>query len=77
MPNLPADWEVVSRKAPASLAARGFSGVVRSLFGSAAADGQLFTWTVRHRVTGLVRRLTARTELEARVKIANGLFDTA
>jgi len=34
-------------------------------------------WTVRHRATGLVRRLTARTELEARVKIANGLFDAA
>jgi len=50
---------------------------MRRLFTSTVADGQLSTWTVRHRATGLVRRLTAHTELEARVKIANGLFDAA
>jgi hypothetical protein len=49
----------------------------RLLSRRAAESGQLIIWTVRHRATGLVRRLTARTELEARVKIANGLFDAA
>ncbi len=68
MPDVSTDWELVSR---------GLVDAMRRLFTSAAADGQLSTWTVRHRATGLVRRLTARTELEARVKIANGLFDAA
>jgi len=42
-----------------------------------AKTPQPFTWTLRHRTTGRIRRLTARTELEATVKIANGLFDSA
>jgi hypothetical protein len=70
------DWELVSRKARRP--SRSLSNTIRSLFSSAAAEpGHSTTWTVRHRATGLVRKLTARTELEARVKIANGLFDAA
>jgi hypothetical protein len=75
MPDLLTDWELVSRKATTS--SHGFLDRLRGLFSSAVADGQPIIWTVRHRATGLVRRLTARTELEARVKIANGLFDAA
>ena len=75
MPDLFADWELVSRKA---LSSRSLFGKVRRFFSRGAAEsGQLILWTVRHRATGLVRKLTARTELEARVKIANGLFDAA
>jgi hypothetical protein len=75
MPDLFADWELVSRKALASRSL--FEKARRLLSRRAAENGQLIIWTVRHRATGLVRRLTARTELEARVKIANGLFDAA
>jgi hypothetical protein len=75
MPDLFADWELVSRKA---LSSRSLLGKVRRFFSRGAAEsGQLILWTVRHRATGIVRKLTARTELEARVKIANGLFDAA
>jgi hypothetical protein len=71
-----ADWELVSRKAGAT--SRGAISALRHLFSSRPVEAaQPTTWTVRHRATGLVRRLTARTELEARVKIANGLFDIA
>ena len=76
MPDLTNDWELVSRKVLAS--SRGPFGAIRRLLPSrAAANAHPVTWTVRHRATGLVRRLTARTELEASVKIANGLFDAA
>jgi hypothetical protein len=70
-----ADWELVSRKPLSSRSV--FAKLRRLLSRRAAESGQLIIWTVRHRATGLVRRLTARTELEARVKIANGLFDAA
>jgi hypothetical protein len=70
-----ADWELVSRKA---LSSRSLVDKIRRLLSRKAAENsQLIIWTVRHRATGLVRRLTASTELEARVKIANGLFDAA
>ena len=77
MTDVSADWELLSRKAGTSS-----SGLLRSLrqvFSSSTAENTqaIITWTVRHRATGLVRRLTARTELEAKVKIANGLFDAA
>jgi hypothetical protein len=75
MPDQFADWELVSRKA---LSSRSLFDKVRRFFSRGAAENsQLILWTVRHRATGLVRKLTARTELEARVKIANGLFDAA
>jgi hypothetical protein len=75
MPDPFADWELVSRKA---LSSPNLFGKIRRLLSrSAAENSQLIIWTVRHRATGLVRKLTARTELEARVKIANGLFDAA
>jgi hypothetical protein len=74
MPHLSADWELVSRKAQKS--SRGPIDIIRRVFSSAAAGAvQSTTWVVRHNATGLVRRLTASTELEARVKLANGLFD--
>jgi hypothetical protein len=76
MTDLSTDWELVSRKAGTT--PRGTINTLRHLFSSRPVEaGQATTWTVRHRGTGLVRRLTARTELEARVKIANGLFDIA
>lgn len=76
MTDLSADWELVSRKARTS--SRGLFDTLRRLFSSGTAEyGQAITWTVRHRASGLVRRLTAHTELEARVKIDNGLFDAA
>jgi hypothetical protein len=33
------------------------------------------TWTIRQTATGAVRKVTARTEQEAKDKIALGLFD--
>jgi len=74
MADLSTDWELVSRKAR-----DGSPGVLRALRSMLVHDTtetpQPMTWTLRHRITGRVRRLTARTELEATVKIANGLFD--
>ena len=77
MTDLLADWELVSRRAGTS--SSGLFRTLRQAFSSSAVENTqaIITWTVRHRATGLVRRLTARTELEARVKIANGLFDAA
>ena len=77
MSDISTDWELVSRRAGTS--SSGLLGTLRRAFSSTAAENTqaIITWTVRHRATGLVRRLTARTELEARVKIANGLFDAA
>lgn len=70
------EWELVSRKIHRP--SRSLLGRLRLLVSTRAAEiGDSTTWTVRNRSTGLVRRLTARTELEARVKIANGLFDAA
>jgi len=77
MTDLSADWELLSRKAGTS--SPGLFGTLRQAFSSSATENAqaIITWTVRNRATGLVRRLTARTELEASVKIANGLFDAA
>jgi hypothetical protein len=76
MADLSTDWELVSRRAR-----DGSPGVLRALRSMLVRDSsktpQPFTWTLRHRATGRIRRLTARTELEAKVKIVNGLFDTA
>jgi hypothetical protein len=76
MADLSNDWELVSRKAR-----DGSPGVLsafrRMLVRDVSETPRPFTWTLRHRITGRVRRLTARTELEATVKIANGLFDSA
>jgi hypothetical protein len=75
MPDSFAEWELVSRKVLTS--GNVFDKVRRFFSRRSAENGPAILWTVRHRATGLVRRLTARTELEARVKIANGLFDAA
>jgi hypothetical protein len=75
MADLSSDWELVSRKARDG--SPGVLGALRSmLVRDPSKITQPFTWTLRHRVSGHVRRLTARTELEATVKIANGLFDS-
>jgi hypothetical protein len=75
MTDLSTDWELVSRRTQRR--PRGLVAALRRHFSSRpTAHGYDTTWTVRHRTTGLVRRLTAHTELEAKVKIANGLFDT-
>lgn len=76
MAELSTDWELVSRKTRDG--SPGVLGALRSmLVRDPPKNPQPFTWTLRHRITGRVRRLTARTELEATVKIANGLFDKA
>lgn len=71
-----ADWELVSSKTR-----DGSPGVLSTLHRMFARDtseaAQPIIWTLRHRSTGRVRRLTTRTELDATVKIANGLFDSA
>ena len=76
MADLFTDWELVSRRARDSS-----PGVLSALRSMLARDPsktpQPFTWTLRHRTTGRIRRLTAGTELEATVKITNGLFDPA
>jgi hypothetical protein len=75
MPDVSAEWQLVSRRSLTS--SHGLIDTVRRLFASSATDAGPSTWTVRHRATGRVRQLTARTELEASVKIANSLFDAA
>jgi hypothetical protein len=76
MADLSTDWELVSRKA--GQRPRGLVAALKRRFSfGSAAQVHHTTWTVRHKTTGLVRKLTAHTELEAKVKIANGLFDTA
>lgn len=76
MAELSTDWELVSRKAR-----DGSPGVLSTLHRMFAREtsktSQPVIWTLRHRTTGRIRRLTARTELEATVKITNGLFDAA
>ena len=76
MADLSNDWELVSRRAHDAS-----PGVLSTLRGMLVRDPskspQPFTWTLRHRTTGRIRRLTARTEPEATVKIANSLFDQA
>jgi hypothetical protein len=75
MADLSNDWELVSRRARGG--SPGVLSALRSmLVRDPAKTPQPFTWTLRHRTTGRIRRLTARTELEATVKIANGLFDS-
>ena len=70
------NWELLSRKTRTP--SRSLLDSMRRLFSAAPREnGQAIIWTVRHKSTGLVRQLTARTELEAGVKIANGLFDAA
>jgi len=73
---LPFDWGPASRKASDELP--GVLDALHRMFErdtSEAAHPAI--WTLRHRITGRIRGLTARTELEATVKIANGLFDAA
>ena len=79
MPDLPPDWDIVSRrmkKSPCNPFDIMWLWAARLWRGN-HADDRATEWTVRHRLTGAVRKLTARTELEARVKIANCLFDGA
>jgi hypothetical protein len=74
MADLSTDWELVSRRARGE--PQGMLSTLHRLVARGAPQAaEPITWTLRHRATGRIRRLTARTELEAAVKIANGLFD--
>src|ERR1700726_2665880 len=68
-------WEIIScrAKAPWHL----FFMVWQMLLGNPdiAPTYSLATWTVRHSATGVIRKVTARSNKEAQEKIANGLFD--
>jgi hypothetical protein len=80
MEQMPRDWEIIDRKMDISWA-QSFSRVVVLAIGTLldlpATNVPFYhsTWTVRERLTGVVKRVTAENEAEAAKKIANGWFD--
>jgi hypothetical protein len=68
-------WEVIScrAKAPWHL----FFMLLQILVGNPdiAPVYSMATWTVRHGATGVVRKVTARSEQQAKERIADGIFD--
>jgi hypothetical protein len=68
-------WEVLSCRAkePWHL----FFMLLQMLVGNPdiAPVYSMATWSVRHTATGVVRKVTARSEQQAKEKIATGIFD--
>ena len=68
-------WEVIScrAKAPRHL----FFMLLQMLVGNPdiAPVYSRATWTVRHTTTGVIRKVTARSEQQAKERIADGIFD--
>jgi hypothetical protein len=75
MSEIAGGWEVIScrAKAPWHL----FLMLFQVLAGNpdVAPTYSMATWTVRQSTTGAVRRVTARSEKEAKEKIDTGIFD--
>jgi hypothetical protein len=69
-------WEIVSRRTNEP-ARHLLSMVLQIIFIYPEATGfySSVTWTVRQTATGVVRKVTARSQQEARDKIALGIFD--
>jgi hypothetical protein len=75
MAELGDDWEIVSRKPNERLWILPTLAQLAFLIPLMPATFSSATWTVRRKSTGVVYKLTARSEEEARQKIELGLFD--
>jgi hypothetical protein len=69
------DWEVLSRKPDEAFWMLAILAQLALIIPQMPATFAAAIWTVRQKSTGVVRKLTARSEEEARQKIALGLFD--
>jgi len=69
------DWEIVSRKPDDRGWILPMLVQLSLLIPMMPATFSSVIWTVRNKSTGVVRKLTARSEEEAKRKIELGLFD--
>ena len=75
MSQLADGWEIVSRRTNNRILAL-FSMLLQTVLTSETAFFfSAVTWTVRQTATGVVRKVTARSEQDAKKKIALGAFD--
>jgi hypothetical protein len=70
------DWEIVSRRTNEPIWLLSMLFQIAFLIPEMPGSFSTVTWTVRRTATGVVRKVTARSEQEAWGKIAVGLFDT-
>jgi hypothetical protein len=74
MTELAPGWEIVSRRTNNRL--RGlFAMALQIVLTAEHGVYSSVTWTIRETSTGAVRKVTARSEADAREKIARSLFD--
>jgi hypothetical protein len=69
------DWEIVSRKPDDRGWILPMLVQLALLIPMMPATFSTVSWTVRQKSTGVIRKVTARSEQEARQKIELGLFD--
>jgi hypothetical protein len=78
MTELAPDWEIVARKTRGPIAHLLFVVLQMLLFAPVPPQGySSVTFTVRNRTTGETRKVTAKSEEEAALLIAQGRFDGA
>jgi hypothetical protein len=68
-------WEIVSRRPNEPIRLLSMLLQIVLMIPEMPAYFSTVTWTVRLTATGVVRKVTARSEQEAREKVALGLFD--
>jgi hypothetical protein len=69
-------WEIVSRRTNEPIRLLSMLSQFVLLIAEMPRSYSTVTWTVRQTATGVIREVTARSEQEARDKIACELFDT-
>ena len=75
MSQLADDWEIVSRRSNNRILALLSMLLQTALTSETTFFFSTVTWTVRQTATGVVREVTARSEQDAKEKIALGAFD--
>jgi hypothetical protein len=75
MKGIPEDWEVVGRETNHPWITTFFVFILGLISFDPTGLHSSVTWTVRQKSTGIVKRVTARSETEAADKIAKGWFD--
>lgn len=74
MTELAPGWEIVSRRTNSRL--RGlFAMALQIVLTAEQGVYSSVTWTIREISTGAMRKVTARSEADAREKVARNLFD--
>ena len=68
-------WEIVSRRTNEPIWLLSMLAKIALVIPEVPRSFSTVTWTVREMATGVIRNVTARTEQEARDKIALELFD--